>query len=463
MDIPLLPDFSLEQFRVKLTFDNGQIYEASTTNTEELDNIIINLKIQENEAYTAGTPMGIIDPNSCSIDIMDFSLNLLPTNTTSPYFGFMRNGVKVELFVSYDEGTSWEELGVYYTDGWQATKENGGFGLVTLSCTDGLSYIGNKEIPQLSAKISTDVVELLKDIFAKIGLTEEQYYIDPSLSLRMVFSIARGEKVRDVLNTIAQALVARITSNRAGVIEVRPAFPTDKTPKYKITTDGDFLENISLELNPDTVYNKVKLNYNQVDNQPSELLLQLTNVELKGGKNSLKNYFRNLEISQNIISIDNIRVSFAPDTDYTSGSIGYVEYTASQGSIDIQINSTFPRSVYVNIEVYGQPAGSAESSVERDLIGTDQKVGNTLSIESYIIQDETVADAYIDKVVNYLYDMGQRYTANGLISTKLNTGDYLFIESDDINLNGNYLVTQIHIDIGEATYSVNLGLVKLRG
>ena len=467
-----LPLWNFDFYKVKLTFDNNETYEVYTYG--EQSPTLLGVKVTESDSLTISNPVGVMSPSQLNIDIYDDSLILVPTNTESPYYGYMRNGVKVELFHAeniFDEeereeitqeeynSLSWQPYGIYYVDAWDNIKEAGGYGLVSLSCSDNLNYIGNMEIPSLSAYVSTDARVLLQDIFTKIGLSSSDVVIDSSLSLNMLFSIAKGDLVRDVLNTIAQAMLARIFCNRRGVIEIRPAFPSVSTPNYLIDLDEfEDIESFGVTLNDDTSYNKVKLVYSKTDNKPSSVLLTLNNVTLHPGLNE----FKNINLNTNVLSIDGVRLAFNVDNTYTSG-IAYIKYTASQSGLDIFIYSTLAQSKVVILEVTGKPFGETEAFIESTLALRDIKVGKTLVLESYIIQDDQTAQSYIARVTDYLYRLEQRFTMRGVLTPKIKIGDYLQVTSlEDITLNGLYQVVSLDISHDQSSYSTSINLVKVR-
>lgn len=443
-------------YKCVLTFDNGQVFEVVSGDNASGAKIK-GFHVDEKTAVTSGNPVGIMSPNSCNVVIFDPEYRLIPTNVNSPYYGYMRNGVKVNLYISYDFGETWEPLGEYFTEGWRVRKVNGGFEAAELTCTDKLTYIGNKDIPKLSAYAGVDVKGLLREIFLAVGLTESEFYIDPSLDLTMIYAITKGNKLREVLNTIAQSLIARVTVGRDGVVRVIPAFPSMEVVGVLGPT---FLESLTVSHNQLAVYNKVKLSYNKVDNRPSEVLLSLNNVLINPGVND----FSNLQTSQNILSIDGVYIEFEGNsTDFDKDRVEYIDYKASQRGIDIEIKSNATEPFYCDLTVEGRTTGVTDAYVEKDVPGTDTKIGNTLSLESYVIQDESTAKSYVDKVVDYLYKMEQEVTISGLLSPKLEPSKYIQVETNNHITDGNYLITQFRLSLDEVSYSVSATLIKIRG
>lgn len=452
-DIQSLPIWTNnEVYKLVIEFDNGGTYTALSDN--DSNSVLNSLDITESSAITSGNPTGILEPNYANFKIIDFSDTLLSTNQVSPYFGYMRNGVKCSLYVSYDGG-EFEPFGVYYTEDWQSEKSNGGYSEVSLSCVDNLEYIGNKELPPLPAYSGVNVIDMVKNIFKGIGLSEADYHIDETLSLTMIYAVTKSTTVREALNSISQALIARIYTDRAGIIQVVPAIPT-KEVKYKV--EDLYIESFNVQHNRISQYNKVKLLYNKIDNRPADTILELNNIHIIPGLNELKN----LQINSNILSIDGVFITTEADEVSNLDKIEYIDYTAYQGGIDIAIFSNKTEGFYGNLEVIGRITGITDAFVESEIKGTDAKIANTLTLENPVIQDVGVAQTYVNNVAAYLSSMSQQVVFGGALCSMLGVQDYIEILSEDSTVAGTYLITQVNIVDGEA-YGLTATAVKIKG
>lgn len=440
------------QFKAIFTFDNGATFETTTDKTNIDNSCIINFMLSESEANLIGNPLGIFTSNSLTLEIVDKLGVLIPTNISSPYFGYIRNGVKIEVF-KLDDG---EPFGVYYSNSWDVNRENGTFKTVTIAADDMLTYIGNIETPELPSYIGLDIKELLKNVFLAIGLEEKDFFIDESLQLSMSYGITKGEKIRDVLNGICQSLVARIVLRRDGVIYVTPAFPNTE-PYGEIKTDA-FIENYTIAHNQSNTYNKVKLNYNRVTNRPSEIIETLNNVELVMGVNE----FNNIEIPQNVISYDGVFVEYEANSESYDDKIKNISFKGYQGGISITIESAKSEPFFANIEIAGRLANATDSYVESTIKTTDAKVANPLILNSFVIQNEQDALSYVNKVVEYLEKISHQVDLNGLFSTEIEPGMYIVIRSDVEELAGKYYVMGYNLTCGEGA-TTSLQCLKMRG
>ena len=345
--------------KIKMTFDNNATYEASSANTT--NNVIQTGNISENESINSGNPLGIMTSNKVHLEILDLDGVLIATNTASPYFGYMRSGVKVELW-EYRNST-WVEMGTYYTNGWDNRRKNGGYTTSQIDCQDRLNYIGGMQMPELESYASVNMIVLLEAIFQGIGLTSSDYYIDPSLDATLNVSITKGERVRDNINSIAQALLARITMGRDSKIYVRPAFPTMTTAK---TIDNNAILDYSIQNNDDMQYNKVTLKYSEIGVKTSETLAEVDNVLISNGVNEVKA----ISISDRTQGIDGVTVQLTIDesivvSDYTN-IISDITYKGYQGGIDVTFASTFANQIKGKILVLGRVAGSSTKSISKN-------------------------------------------------------------------------------------------------
>lgn len=444
-------DWNNPEFRLDFTFDNNATFTTQTNNVNTDNSCCINLIINEKEANIIGNPLGVFTSNSVNIEIVDKLNVLIPTNTSSPYYGYMRNGVQIDI----TDITNNIPFGTYYVSDWNVDRENGEFGTINIMAEDKLTYIGNMEVPELPAYIGLDVKVLLKNLLNAIGLTDNEFYIDPSLTLNMSFSITKGSTVRDVLNSIAQSLIARITLRRDGKIYVMPAFPTINV--YGEIANDNYVENYNIAHNTANTYNKVKLSYNQVSNRPSEILQTLNNVELVLGEN----VFSNIEIPYNVLSYDGVYVEYEADEVSYDDKITSISFQGFQGGISITINSAKSEPFLCNIEIAGKSANITDSYVESIIQGTDVKVANVLNLTSFVIQTESDARAYIAKVITYLQTINQQVTLSGLFSTEIEPGMYIKINSDISELDGIYYVDGYSLTCGQGD-TTSLSVLKMR-
>lgn len=440
-----------EPVKCKFTFDNDETYEASSLNKD--NNVIQQLHIHKKESENNLNPLGIMTSNTIGITIVDKDRLLVPTNTSSPYYGYMRSGVKVELWVKKDN--SWEEMGIYYTKSWDSSRGGDGDKPSNISCQDRLNYIGGMEMPELESYASVNMVKLLEDIFKGIGLTEDDYEIDDGLDRTLNVSVRKGERVRDNLNSIAQALLARIIIGDNGKIYVKKAFPTMSSAK---TINGDCFKSISIKDNPDVQYNKVILKYSDFGVKTSEPLAEVDNILINQGENNI----RAISISDRTQGIECISVM--PDISNVTVSnydniITDVLCQGFQGGVDVKFYSSYEEQVKGKISILGRIAGASTKSISLDIPERDNKVSNTLIIVSEFIQSDSQASDYLLEVVDYLGKMSTMLVVESNVVPYINNGEYIEIQSNVDIIAGIYYI--ISIDITFSPYSNKMTMVKV--
>ena len=441
-----------QQLKCVLTFDNDETYECITSNSN--DHVLQTARINENEGITSGNPLGIMSSNTANISILDASGDLVLTNASSPYAGYMRNGVKMTFTLLNIDGTT-EPFGVYYTDDWDTKRANGGYDTTNLNGKDFLDYIGNMEIPELDAFSSVEISSLLVAIFEGLGLTSEEYYIDPSLNLQLTFSVTKGAKVRDTLNSIANALIARVVVDRSGVVMVKPAFP--EIPEELDTLNSQFVLDTTIAHNSDSQYNRVRLDYVALGIRESETLATLNSYNVVPGENNIDS----IELPSNTQGIDGVHITYDVTSENYENMIDSISYTGYQGGISIGFNSLANENFSADIVVSGRTSGATKKSIYADVNTVNPvKVANLLILTSEYIQSKAIAEQYINDVAEYLRKISATIKFNSLFSPSIETGTYVNIENTIETLNGTYYLSNISFNFGES-YSVNVTAIKM--
>lgn len=440
-----------EHLECLLEFDNGKTYEATTYNTT--DKVIKVGRITHTNGKMSGNPLGIMTSNKANIQIVDKSGVLVITNEASEFYGYMRNGVKATLKIRRKDNTL-RNFGTYYTDGWDTARKNGGYDTTNLNMKNKLEYIGNMELPELGAFSSVNIKELLVAIFEGLGITSDGYYIDPSLNLELTFSVTKGAKVRDTLNNIANALIARITIDNDDVINVRPAFP--EIPTVLDELDGEYILSTVIKHNPNNQYNKVRLDFIAVGIRESEVLATMNDVDVIPGKNVINS----IEITPTTQGIDYV------DLDYGVTGVNYeeliddIKYTGYQGGVTVEFTSNSEETFKSDLRVWGRTAGITKQSVYAD-VNTDIKVSNILILTSDYIQNKSAAEYYVNSVADYLEITSAIATMHALLSPDVEAGKYYKVINVADSIAGIYYVGDITYNFGEQYY-IDMENIKMK-
>ena len=109
------------EFQVEL-YLYGDLREPLIINR---DNYLIDCNILEETNSEEKSPFGSVTANEVSLRLMNKDSLFSPTNTSSPYYGYMRRGIKLVVYIrpapKGDIEYAWDKLGEFYTTDWEAT------------------------------------------------------------------------------------------------------------------------------------------------------------------------------------------------------------------------------------------------------------------------------------------------------------------------------------------------------
>ena len=477
-----------ESLKAIITFDNDMQYEVYMGDMASNDKYIKSLSTDENESNVSGNPLGIITSNSLTLSIFDIDNKLTPTNRNSPYYGYMRNGVKIELFISYDNSL-FETFGTYYVTNW-ATGWSGGLqDVANITAKDRIQYINNLDVPKLPAYSGIKVQELLVNLFIEldkattnnskgtiikgsstpsdsIGVNDDyfvneenyeiyrkidrhwvlRYHIDNRLNLDMVYGITVGSKYREALNSIAQALIARVILDRDDVIRIVPALESYGCV-YEL--ESGLLMDINSYHNSNNIYSKARVNYCQLGENCVDTILNNYGIKVSKGSNTLNG----LRFNGKTLDIED--VYFESDLDI---DISDIKYNGYQDGVDITFISN--KDGVVNLVVEGRLINSTEASEESDVEESDTKVGNILTIKSDIIQDQQEAKRLADSISVYLKNTNKLLQFKTLLTPKVTLGDIIQVNSDNEDIKGTYKVLNSNTVFG-VDYTKNITVMRI--
>ena len=78
--------------------------------------------LEEMHSDDGDTPLGKITSNEIDINLNNPGQIFTPTNESSPYFGHIHRGVKIEYFLrpkTVDNSIEWDPMGVFYVNSWE--------------------------------------------------------------------------------------------------------------------------------------------------------------------------------------------------------------------------------------------------------------------------------------------------------------------------------------------------------
>lgn len=441
---------------IEFIFDNGLTYEIDT---EDSDNkSVISFNHEDSEALLAGNPIGVISSSNISMTLYDITGILNINNEDSPYYGYMRNGVQVNLRLSTGSAGA-GPFGTYYVDNWNNTLSDTTGKLVEISAQDKLQYLGNKEIPNLPVYSGIRADQLISNVLEAVGFKYGEYIIDESLNMEIKYGITVGTKVRDFLNEICQVLLARVNMDVNGILRITSAFGTSDTVWQLDDVD---IQQVSFRHNDSNIYNKVRVNYRQPGEGTLSQLIEISGIDLNPGLNE----FKGLKFNNKSLGIDQIYIEspikIESNTDIND-SIEIVYWNAYQGGMDISINNNSSVKIpKCNIVVEGTIIDGPNSISEADVEGADIKIANVLELYNENIQNANDANIIASNLSNYIKSTNKVIDIESGLTPYAVCGDQLQVNSPYTELNGVYKIISTSTNFGLGVYTKQVTVVALK-
>lgn len=391
------------------------------------------------------------------MQIYDTEDKLSPANTNSKYYGKVVNGVEIDLFISYD-GVNWEPYGVYYATSWGGGFSDGSHNEVSVSADDKLNTIGNYDLPALPAYGNIQAGDLLGNLMDAIGISKDEYSIDPAINGEMTYGLTPGSKVRDAFNNICQLRFARVIIDRTGVIRFVPALGIYTTGN-EIVVDGasGYTGTLSNKNNNNINYNKISVKYLEAGDISRKTIFDDSSHSLVEGKNTITD----INFQHRALSIEQVQILH---NNLESGAyVSSLNYKGYQNGV--QINVTVANGPIDECRIVGR--GMVVSTTDRyvnvDIKNTTIIGGSTFEFDTKQMMSKAYADKLAESLQGYLSVVSRNIVMdNTVITPKLYIGDKMIIQNTGTMYDGIYKVIGLDISFGEE-YNLDVTLIRLRG
>ena len=181
------------------------------------DNYLIDSDLLEEACADANNPFGKVSANEVSFSLYNESGMFNPTNANSPYYGRIRVGVPIKVYMRPDVAgyeVNWDELGTFYVSDWTSTI-TGSSAYVT-AC-DKLYDVFSLPQVKLPVVASASMRDLFASFFEALGIEAE---IDDRLTEELTYAYC-VDKNLEFLNKLSVGAQAFVFCNRQGVPSVR--------------------------------------------------------------------------------------------------------------------------------------------------------------------------------------------------------------------------------------------------
>ena len=418
------------------------IYFEATPVTIMHDDYLIDFSVLEEICAESNTPLGKISANELEVTLLNPDNRFNPQNTTGPYYGLIKTGIRVDPFVRVVSPTlvsDWIPLGVFYVRDWFAEMAG-----VTASI-----YTTDKLETALAA--STDTVEVqqsvtfkafLENIFTVIGVTAS---VDASLTQNIPAAFA-APKPGQFLDTMVAGAMAMCYCNRAGSILVRPYIAT-RSLRATIT-DADQIVDMKAKQSVLKTYDGVSLTWQFPQFTPHDLLLDIQNYDIAIGAKQ----YSDIEFDKSPVAAVE---SVATQTKVEDVLINSFSYTPWKFKVSLT-NST-AAVIQTMLSVYGisveltateiKDEGTSLLDIKNDYIQTEEYATTYKSfLSAFVVCD--IPTITITTRGNPLLLLGEKITASSAMYDLTYTG---IIQRIKHKFSGHYAstITLMNIDIVE--------------
>ena len=434
-----------EMIKIIMYFDNGLTYETQTHSLG--NNSIVSFRKREVEQVNYTNLFGSISSNEISIRLFDVLDRLNISNTESPYYRYMRQGVKIEAYISYLGGDYWQDYGTYYVESWSGVFSDGLQDIVQINAVDEMKYILNNDMPKLDVYSAVNIETLIKWVLSGCGVDAGRVYISPALDTSFKFGVTEDVKVGYFLNEVCQALCAVINITNSNMIKIVPALASYGN-QYDLSSK--YIESIENLTNTRNIYTKVKCLYDKRRGSRYGSLLY-DNLEL----NNDEGHLNVLRFNKKALNIKEIRVE-------SDNLISFGGFMAYDRGMDAVIGNIKPEEE-VNITVSGDYITSSEKYTISDIEYADIKNNRSVSYETYnkYIDTEAEAQAISDKLARFIELNNSKVRLRTIYTPKITLGDILTFSDSEL-LKGSYKVIGNETSHG-TSYEKILTLIKYDG
>ena len=389
--------------KVDFYFDGDDAEPVTVSHSDGL----IDFALLEEANADSDSLFGNVTANEVTVTIYNDGGKYSPTNESSPYYGKMRNGLKVvpSLKVADKE---YMPLGIFYVNEWHATITGT---TARITAADMLYTVFNKPMPALPVVKNTDTVTFATQLFDALGVVAT---VDSNVAAPLAMSYV-DDSVQKVLTDLATGSMAVCNCGRDGAPSVK-SLVAPRSLRATLT-DADQLISVAAEMGLSSDYDGAGVTYYAPQESATTNVLSLKELSIPAG---VTTHMPVMFTTKPVIRLTN--ASLASDFNV---SIDRLAYDSSKVTLTTSSNLAVP--VQADVEVYG----TAVEAVERT-IGDDES--NQLHVDNIYIQSAEYANEYLEVLKAFVEAPMPilRVTIRG--NPLLNVLDKITIASDKFNL-----------------------------
>ena len=388
---------------------------------------ILQVSLKEELSNNTANPIGVVSANTISIKFIDTEKLFGRNNTASEYYGYAKEGLKLEYFISLDGGP-FNRAGVYYITNFEVDTSNHIYNVVNVNAADMIQYLGNEPIKDVMIEEGSTVKDYLKSVLKGLGLNDSEINISETLDKPLKYNYSVGAKYKDILNSICQSYLCNIFIDRDGVVNCIDLVDRALETNYEMQFDSEtniFSTSIGDELLSN--YNAVKVNFIEPTIGESEEVHKIENLEVGSGENVISRIV--LPQDKKLNMVDYVAVI----NQEGDSKVEVSDITTYQSAIDLTLYN-HGNACKVNVTIYGFFLYDNKTYIELVKEGIDRKNIKFLEVNTDLIQDREYANQYASFILNYIsHDMAYiKLRAKG--NPLLGLGEVCSISSDVLDI-----------------------------
>ena len=447
-------------------FANGLTYELPLKSShvgQSLSTFGTSIKLKE-ALYTRSSNniVGNIVGNTFDIELTSYDKLLIPSNESSPYYGYMNDTAYVEITCDVlddivDDQPYSVYMGRYMVDTWQdGGAYNTAFN-VSISCVDILSKIKNIAIDKLRLRRNisfNDYIKIVIDTLnTKLPSFMQILYNNDDLNIwknseytwQMYFNNIDRDNVENLFNCIAKYTISYIWIDRNRHIKTDHLL--DDTPQESVgALSGSYnLLSYGIQAGGIDQFSGVKVKYISSVTSEDKQLLQLKDIQLYAGENE---FLDQRLSSDKVYDIHTIEVKCETGEGVITSFVNY------KNSLDFTVEAS--NMTKATITVYGTILNESYESVTK-YINNNYKDA-VVEIENRVLIAPLIS-TYVDGLVNMMSMKNNQVYAEGFINPRIKLGDLVQLQGSNLNINDYYKVTGLEFTLG-TNYKCKATLIK---
>lgn len=444
-----------EPTKIVINFSDTLKYEVYSSTEVTCNKFIKKVEYRNTEGNTESNIMGATRASSADIYIYDPDDSLSPTNTKSPYYGLMYNGIEIKIYKAFD-GTTWENYGTYYATGWYGGFSDGGYNEVRISGCMRVECLGTREIPKLKVYTGLKIIDLIDKVFTGLGLTKSVDWdvkdINNLQNLDMLYGVSTGDKVIDFLNNVCQLMLARVITDRDNKIWFVPALKTYGT---SWTIPGDITGPIDNNTTDSVNYYKLRVQWMKKGSIVKGTVLSDSAYNFDCGNGTIND----INFSSKVLSVYSLKVEH--EYDDVSDKFSKLHFNSWQDSmqLDYTLNGNPISDAYISVD--GQIVNTSDKYAETTLSTGSPINGSTLTFDTKMIfNDDIIPNQIAANLKTYVEALSKNKHFTLDMSDRIFLGDEVTLVTGISTYDGVEKVVEVNITEGDGEHSIELTTIK---